>query len=269
LQKAADHGYAPAQTALGNLYFQGNCVARDSAQVLTWTRKAADQGYPAAQYFLGTLYVSGDGIKIDYKEALHWFLAALDQQAFTIDPVGRTVTESKASALFYVGVIYEAGLGVPRDAAQAVNWYQKAAELGNAKASARLAELRQSPAVKSGTINLACVNDQGKILVLVDAGRKTVSIQAPTVVEYKDDKKQYVTVTDTSIEFGCRVQTDEAKLTGEIGANLLFRGNRGAELAEKQACLMRHRIDRATGVWRSDTGNYVVTANCTPLATKR
>jgi len=263
-KKAADQGYAPAQAALGGMYNQGNCVPRDNAVALMWTRKAADQGYALAQLFLGSMYLSGTAVKPDYKAALDLFRSAIDQEALTLDPVGRVVLGPKASAFYFLGLIYEAGRGVPRDPAQAVNWYQRAADIGSAEASARLVELRQPPPVKSGTINLACENNQGKILVSVDAGQKKVTIHAPTTVEYKDGKSQYVNVTETSIEFACRTQSDAAQLTGEVGANLFLRRAPRPELAQLQACLMKNRIDRNTGVWRADTANYVVTANCSP-----
>jgi len=53
-RKAANQGYAPAQTVLGNAYHYGSGAGlpKDETQAIEWWRKAADQGYAPAQALL-------------------------------------------------------------------------------------------------------------------------------------------------------------------------------------------------------------------------
>ena len=70
-RKAAEQGYAPAQTNLGNMYMEGRGVPQDDAEGVRWYRMAADQGLADAQNNLGFAYDSGQGVAIaDMKGAL-------------------------------------------------------------------------------------------------------------------------------------------------------------------------------------------------------
>jgi TPR repeat protein len=78
-QKAADQGYAEAQSILGVMYANGKGVLKDDKQAVYWYQKAADQGLAEAQYNLGFMYVNGKGVLKDYKQAVYWC-----QHAFAI-----------------------------------------------------------------------------------------------------------------------------------------------------------------------------------------
>jgi TPR repeat protein len=78
-QKAADQGYAAAQTNIGRLYENGSGVDKDYAKALAWYQKAADQGDAGAQFSVGLFYESGWGVEKDYAKALAWYRRAADQ----------------------------------------------------------------------------------------------------------------------------------------------------------------------------------------------
>jgi len=48
-RKAAEQGYARAQNNLGNLYYNGEGVAKDEVEAVKWFRKAAEQGHADAK----------------------------------------------------------------------------------------------------------------------------------------------------------------------------------------------------------------------------
>jgi Sel1 repeat len=107
-RKAAEQGYAPAQSALGDLYRGGRGAAQDYAQAAAWYRKAAEQGYAPAQHALGDLYDNGQGVAQDYTLAAAWYRKAAEQ--------------GYAAAQYALGGLYDNGLGVPQDYAQAYFW---------------------------------------------------------------------------------------------------------------------------------------------------
>ena len=55
-QRAAERGYAPAQSILGVQYGGGEGVSKDKEKMIYWYRKAAEQGYDMAQSNLGGSY---------------------------------------------------------------------------------------------------------------------------------------------------------------------------------------------------------------------
>jgi TPR repeat protein len=55
------------------MYLEGQGVLPDDAAAVSWFRKAADQGYAEAQSTLGLLYRSGEGVPQDYVLAHMWF----------------------------------------------------------------------------------------------------------------------------------------------------------------------------------------------------
>ncbi|WP_032501022.1 tetratricopeptide repeat protein, partial [Vibrio tasmaniensis] len=55
-RKAAEQGYARAQTNLGWMYDEGRGVSQDYEESVSWYRKAAEQGYARAQTNLGWMY---------------------------------------------------------------------------------------------------------------------------------------------------------------------------------------------------------------------
>jgi uncharacterized protein len=124
-QKAADHGNAAAQEAVGILYYSGKGVAKDDAQAAFWFRKAAEQGSAISQTILGDIYLSGGGgVEPDPVQGLAWTRKAAEQ--------------GFAKAQYILGTLFEEGLGTTPDIAQAKIWYAKAAAQGDVKAQQAL-----------------------------------------------------------------------------------------------------------------------------------
>ena len=113
-RKAADQNYARAEHNLGSCYDNGHGVERDYVQAEKWYRKAAEQGYAPAQYNLGLCYQEGRGVAKDDRDAVKWY--------------GKAAAQNFAPAQFNLGFCYEKGQGVAKDEAEAVKWYHKAAE---------------------------------------------------------------------------------------------------------------------------------------------
>lgn len=105
-----------AQSALGDLYYDGHEISQDYDQALKWYAEAAKQDHADAQYSVGLVYMTGPKRLTDYEKALYWFLKAAEQDHF--------------SAQNSLGVMYANGLGVPQDFQRAATWYRKAADQG-------------------------------------------------------------------------------------------------------------------------------------------
>ena len=74
--KAADQGYATAQTNLGVMYTYGEGVPQDYTEALRWYGKAAERGDALAQYNFGIMYANGRGTPQNYVQAHMWFSLA-------------------------------------------------------------------------------------------------------------------------------------------------------------------------------------------------
>jgi hypothetical protein len=61
------------------MYSHGYGVKQDYNQAVAWYQKAADQGYADAQTNLGFMYKNGYGVKQDYNQAREWYQKAADQ----------------------------------------------------------------------------------------------------------------------------------------------------------------------------------------------
>src|SRR5580692_2840090 len=72
-RKAAEQGYAPAQSNLGTLYLYGRGVTQDDSEAIIWFQKAAEQRHPVAMLYLGVMYAEGRGVPQDYVRAYMWF----------------------------------------------------------------------------------------------------------------------------------------------------------------------------------------------------
>ncbi len=57
------------QFKLAQRYFKGEGLSKDYAQAVKWLRKAAEQGFAIAQTDLGAMYANGQGVSKDYAEA--------------------------------------------------------------------------------------------------------------------------------------------------------------------------------------------------------
>lgn len=74
----ADAGLADAQFVLGQMYQNGEGVARDAGRAAPWYRRAALQGHAGAAFALGMLYRYGIGVARDPVEAYAWFTRAAE-----------------------------------------------------------------------------------------------------------------------------------------------------------------------------------------------
>lgn len=177
-QQAADQGLPPAMFALGDCYFLGNGVKKDTDTAVEWYHKAladgyepdetdiehlktcADDGNAEAQNELGKCYAMGIGVVQDDKEAVRYFRLAADQgfakSQYNLGNdylYGVGVEQDTEKALEYflsaaeqglfkaqsqLGYMYENGFGVEADPEKAVEYYQAAADQGDAYAQNNL-----------------------------------------------------------------------------------------------------------------------------------
>ena len=61
------------------MYLYGKAVPQDDAEAVKWYRKAAEQGYAEAQTNLGWMYEKGRGVPQDDSEAIKWYQKAAIQ----------------------------------------------------------------------------------------------------------------------------------------------------------------------------------------------
>ena len=69
----AEQGNASAQNNLGNMYRDGQGIARNYKESVKWFRRAAEQQHARAQNNLGVMFAAGQGIAQDYIRAHMWF----------------------------------------------------------------------------------------------------------------------------------------------------------------------------------------------------
>jgi TPR repeat protein len=112
-ERAAAHGHAGAQHALGHLYEEALGVPRDYAKAVEFYTKAAAQGHAEAQHALGHLYQHAPGVPHDPAVAAMWY--------------ARAAAQGHRAATNALGYLYAVGLGVPRDAARSQALYDLAA----------------------------------------------------------------------------------------------------------------------------------------------
>ncbi|MBF0293221.1 MAG: tetratricopeptide repeat protein, partial [Nitrospinae bacterium] len=75
----AESGHSEAQASIGNMYFQGKGLAKNTSEALRWWKKAAENGDSNLQNELGHDYYFGDkskGISRDFATAVKWFQKA-------------------------------------------------------------------------------------------------------------------------------------------------------------------------------------------------
>ncbi|WP_428152943.1 SEL1-like repeat protein [Brevundimonas sp.] len=130
MKRAANLGYAPAQTYLGQLYLDGaNGVPADPALSRQWGRRAAEGGDPRGMHLYGMQLYEGDGGATNQAEALTWLLNAAE----------RGLPDSQ----YNVARIYETGAdGVAKNPTEALKWYMIAARGGDSEAQTAVTRLR-------------------------------------------------------------------------------------------------------------------------------
>jgi hypothetical protein len=98
VQLAASQGSAWAQSDLADFYFDGLVIDADYRLAAFWYQKAADQGYAPAQTNLGVLYMTGyEGIPPNRAVAVHWFNEAALQGNRAAEDNLRVLGESQPS----------------------------------------------------------------------------------------------------------------------------------------------------------------------------
>ena len=115
LLKLAEQGYVPAQALLGQIYWSGEIVPKDSQIAANWFRKAADAGDGWSMQRLGLLLFDGDGSEINEVEAFHWFQKAAN---LGID-----------EAMNMLGICYLRGRGTAKNGEKAIHWLNAAVDL--------------------------------------------------------------------------------------------------------------------------------------------
>jgi hypothetical protein len=77
--RAAEQGYAAAETAVGEAFQHGTGVSPSYADAIYWYNKAARQGFAIAQNSLGAMYEQGLGSPRDIIAAVSWYRKAGEQ----------------------------------------------------------------------------------------------------------------------------------------------------------------------------------------------
>ena len=140
LGRAADHGNAVAQNALGALYQSGRGVHADPAKATRLYLASAAQGNRHAMSNLAGLYAGADESMKDFSEAARWF--------------ERSAGLGYVDAQFNLAVLYERGDGVPQSLLDAYKWYGIAAASGDAdRQDARRRD--RNPALVRGIVRRA------------------------------------------------------------------------------------------------------------------
>jgi TPR repeat protein len=127
IQRAADQGFAKAQSQLGACLQYGtgvatdeteaNGVAKDVAKAVRYYRLAADQGDAIAQYRLGQCLFRGLGVVKDQAEAARYYRLGADQ--------------GDAAGQYQIASCLSRGCGVPKDDREAARYFRMAAEQGD------------------------------------------------------------------------------------------------------------------------------------------
>jgi len=132
--QGAQLGHSPAQFKLGTCYEYGalGCIV-DPRKSIAWYSRAAEQGDPEGELALSGWYLTGaEGV-----------LPQSDHEAFLW--AHKAAEKGLAKAEFAVGYYIETGIGTNRNLQEAKGWYLRAAEQGQKRAMARLAELKKTP----------------------------------------------------------------------------------------------------------------------------
>ncbi len=77
--KAAEQGFADAQSNFGIMYDEGYGVPENDAEAVKWYRKSAEQGDVMAQNNLGIMYAMGTGVPVNNVKAHMWLSLAKAQ----------------------------------------------------------------------------------------------------------------------------------------------------------------------------------------------
>ena len=165
-RKAAEQGYARAQTSIGDLFTHQNGIGVNYAEAMRWYRKAADQGFALAKTRMANNYTHALGVEENPAEAMRLFREAADQGDTKAQvsmaihyELGYAVAKDYAEAMRWyrkaaddgvvqaqtsIGLLYLKGRGVPENDVEAARWLRKAADQGDARAQGNLGALYAS-----------------------------------------------------------------------------------------------------------------------------
>ena len=80
LEKAAQMGFAPAQSDLAAAYHQGFVMPQNDRLAAEWCRKAAEQGDARSEFSFGRICAEGVGVDKNVGDAIKWYRKAADQE---------------------------------------------------------------------------------------------------------------------------------------------------------------------------------------------
>lgn len=126
LAPLADRGEPEAEFVLGQMYRNGQGLARSVAEALPLLTRAAEAGHAGAQDALGQLYEAGEGVEQDFQAARKWF--------------ERAAASGDARAQRDLGLHY-IRVEDHRDFGEAAKWLRRAAEQNEPEAQYFLARL--------------------------------------------------------------------------------------------------------------------------------
>lgn len=81
----AKKGYAPAQSLVGNIYYDEEFSRHDVKLSFEWALKAARQGYAVAQRDVAYSYMLGCGVEKNEEEGFKWFQKAAEDDEMRIE----------------------------------------------------------------------------------------------------------------------------------------------------------------------------------------
>jgi len=158
LEVAVRSANPQAEYLLGALYEHAPGVDRDKEKALLWYLRAANHGYAPAQTAAAALYLDEDGVMTDYAEAYRLLTLAVQKEdadendgspslsvdfpdaAECFDEDERWMAVQEGYAEYLLGWLYTAGLGVVIDSEKAISWIEKAAKKGCRAAVFELAQ---------------------------------------------------------------------------------------------------------------------------------
>lgn len=96
----AQLGYADAQFALGEYWYQGQHAPRDFKQALKWFEQASVQGHALAQLRLGTMFYRGEGVPSNSIQAyIVLKMSAINGSDEALDSADRVALQMQRSEL--------------------------------------------------------------------------------------------------------------------------------------------------------------------------
>ncbi len=146
LEVAVRSANPQAEYLLGALYEHALGVDKDKEKALLWYLRAANHGYAPAQTAAATLYLAEDDVMTDYAEAYRLLTLAVQKEdadgndgsrsvdfpdpAECFDEDERWMVVQEGYAEYLLGWLHRSGLGVAIDHEKAISWIEKAAKKG-------------------------------------------------------------------------------------------------------------------------------------------